>query len=327
MEARPRASISQYSSAIPPPLNRPPFSGPVDNPPRLADHFEMPVRAEYTTALVVYLSSRNPLTANNYRLLYYLSSTRYRQEPKESIWARHSKKQFLLLCRVFSLYPYPEAAELIATPIGWLNGFINLALLGNSLALTEHDGTQGGLPFMMLRLDKRKREQSPEVIALRKQGNWTALPHQANERLLMSADGLNKNEMRIYLMVLRETIGRGIIRARISTSLFARKTGLAPRRIRQSLKLLQEYRVLKQTARHSRYPKIAKEWEIEFSPEEWRLGDKSVQRTKPIHSQRLKLVPLRRTKLCTSKDSSHERSREYIAEKESLNSHGVKIQI
>lgn len=136
----------------------------------------------------------------------------------------------------------------------------------------------------------RRKKIDPRVQKLIDAGGYTILPHDINEKLLMSGkSGLTVNEMRILCAVIRQTLGYGKYCDRIATGRFAQLTGLHPRNIRIAVNALRSRRILTPYRPYSRYPKIAQEWGLNFNEDDWMLGKlsggKSPQRANRVHSR------------------------------------------
>lgn len=137
----------------------------------------------------------------------------------------------------------------------------------------------------------RRKKIDPRVQKLIDAGEYTILKHNINEKLLMSSkSGLTINEIRILCAVMRQTLGYGHFVARIATSRFEQLTGIHPRNIRVAVKALETRLILTPHRPHCRYPKIAKEWGVNFNENDWMLGKllggKSAQGANRVHSER-----------------------------------------
>ena len=309
MERPLRVSTSISNPTQPPPLRQPRYGKPGDKPLTSGTPTNTPVRASTTPVSVVALPDvKQPLTAYNNHLLYYLCSTRYRQEPNKSKWARHSQST-TCFCVGLSVYsPLHKAEEPIANPIGRLDGIFNLALFGNSLALTSTMGPKEGYLFMKLIFRIHKLQEFRPISFNRDISGYSVFPHNLNEKLIMnSKSGLTINEIRILMTVLRFTNGYQRTKAPLSLGFIENATLLKPRRIREALKSLERRRIIIKVTPHSSYPKRPAVWKINFNWRDWIFnirGDKTVQGTNRVISQGTKHSNSQGTNLRTNKDSS-----------------------
>lgn len=244
-------------------------------------------------------------------LLYFVRSCRrYSHRPHNQFWPDIAKSTICFNVGLSIYNPPPKAKEPIANfPSERLDGLIDLALFGNSLALPSTMGPKEGYLFMRLRIVPTPNTR-PAIYAqhlLRDAPGYTRIAHNINEKLIMnSKSGLSINEIRVLFTILRNTIGRQRVKARLALSFISVATGLMPRRIREALKSLQRKKIIIKTAPHSNYPKQPAEWMVNLNWTEWTLkerGDKPVQGTKPVISRGTKPDNSQGTELCTNKDS------------------------